>query len=107
MITLRPRAVAAIREFLAGREAGKAVRVAIHSTGCCDPSLGLELDQVRDDDLIQSADGPTLVISPETSALVGQVTVDHVNDDQRHGFVLTSAKPLSEWEGFGVCQIRD
>ena len=44
----------------------------------------------------------TFVISRETHDLVGEVTIGCKED----GFVVTSAKPLSEWDGFAPCRIK-
>jgi Fe-S cluster assembly iron-binding protein IscA len=46
------------------------VRIEIQFTGCCDPSLGLIVDAVRESDLVEEVDGLTFVISPETHQLV-------------------------------------
>ncbi len=96
----------AIRRSLEVNDLNRPVRVDLHSTGCCDASLGLCLDEIREADLIQEVDGLTFVISPEVYRLAGEVTIACAADKDKTGFVLTSAKPISEWEGFGVCQIR-
>ena len=60
------------------------------------------MDRVRESDLVEEVDGLTFVISPETHDLVGDVTIGCAED----GFVVMSAKPLSEWDGFAPCKIR-
>jgi len=57
-------------------------------------------------DLIQELDGLTFVIKPETYNLVGKVTISYVDEMGRKGFVLTSSKPLGEWDGFGCSEIE-
>jgi Fe-S cluster assembly iron-binding protein IscA len=96
----------AIRHSLTGKDLNRPVRIDLHSTGCCDASLGLCLDEIHEDDLIQDTDGLTFVISPEVHKLAGQVTITCADDKDKSGFVLTSTKPISEWEGMGVCYIR-
>ncbi|MBU1742033.1 MAG: IscA/HesB family protein [Proteobacteria bacterium] len=83
-----------------------ALRVRLQFAGCCDPMLGLTADRVRDGDHVTTVDGLTLVIDPETMAAAGEVTVDYVDRGYESGFALTSAKPLSEWEGLALCQIE-
>lgn len=95
-----------IRRSLAVKDLNRPVRIDLHSTGCCDASLGLCLDEIREDDLIQEADNLTFVISPAVHKLAGQVTITSADDKDKPGFVLTSTKPISEWEGMGVCHIR-
>jgi Fe-S cluster assembly iron-binding protein IscA len=105
MIKLEPGAVREIREFFAEKGPLLPVRVELQSSGCCDSLLGLRVDAVRENDLVQEAEGLTLVMSPETSRLAGEVTISHVDDGGRKGFIITSSNSVSEWAGFGVCQI--
>jgi hypothetical protein len=59
-----------------------------------------------DTDLNQVIDGLTFIIDPETHELVGEVTVSYGDEIGRKGFVLSSTKPISEWEGFSVTDIK-
>jgi Fe-S cluster assembly iron-binding protein IscA len=106
LVTLDPGAGQAIKSLLSERGAQGPVRIEIQSTGCCDSSLGLIVDTVRESDLVEELDGLTFVISPETHQLVGEVTISYTTDAGREGFVLTSSKPLSEWDGFATRTIR-
>ncbi len=94
----------AATELLGGRPG--VLRVRLKFAGCCDPTLGLGVDQVREGDQVTEVDGLTLVVDPDTSAAAGEVTVDYVDRGYESGFALTSAKPLSEWEGLALCQIE-
>jgi Fe-S cluster assembly iron-binding protein IscA len=100
IVALGPGAGQAIRSFLARHEIQKPVRIDIHSTGCCDASLFLRVDTASGNDLTHEVDGLTFVISPETHTLVGEVTITCSDENGRQGFVLSSRRPLSEWEGF-------
>jgi len=82
------------------------IRIEVQFIGCCDPSLGLIVDMVRESDLVEEVDGLTFVISPETHQLVGDVRISYVDDAGRKGFALTSSKPISEWDGFATRSIR-
>ena len=106
MITLEPGAGQAIKSFLAEQGCRGPIRIDLNSTGCCDVSLGLSVDQMRASDLIEEADGLQFVMSPETYQLVGEVTISFVDEKAKRGFVLSSSKPVSEWDGFGTCSIR-
>lgn len=106
MITLEPGAGQAIKSFLAEQGCRGPIRIDLNSTGCCDVSLGLSVDTVRAADLVQEVDGLQFVMSPETYQLVGEVTISFVDEREKRGFVLFSSKPVSEWDGFGVCSIR-
>jgi len=107
MITLTPEAIDALQALIAEKGSPKSIRVHLRSTGCCDASLGLTVDNAQADDLTFDVQGMTFVVSPELSKLTGNIKIDHVEEKQRTGFVLTSARPISEWDGFGVCTLKD
>ena len=102
LVRMGPGVVEAIKSSLAEAGAQGPLRIAITSSGCCDPSFELAVDRIRESDLVEELDGLTFVISRETHDLVGEVTIGCKED----GFVVTSAKPLSEWDGFAPCKIR-
>ena len=102
LVTLDPGAGQAIRSALAEAGVQGPIRIAITSSGCCDPSFGLAVDRIRESDLVEEIDGVTFVMDLETHDLVGEVTIGCKED----GFAVTSAKPLSEWDGFAPCRIR-
>ncbi len=106
LVTLEPGAGQAIRSLLSEREAQGPVRIELQFVGCCDPSLGLLVDAARESDLVEEADGVTFVISPETYELAGEVRISCRDDAGSQGFVLTSSKPVSEWDGFTACDLR-
>ena len=105
-IKLSADAIQSIKTFFNEKGGTHFLRIDIQSTGCCDPSLGLFLDQPRPGDLVEESQGLHFVISPEVYQTVGEVTVGRVESKSKQGYILTSSKPLSEWEGFGVCEIR-
>lgn len=107
MISCEPSALQAVREELSRRGATGPVRIDLCFTGCCDPSLGMSVDQALDSDLVQEIGGVTFVISKETHDLVGDISLSYVDDRTNKGFVLTSSRPVSEWAGFTVCIIKD
>ena len=106
MVTLEPGAGQAIKTLLAEQGIQRPLRIELRFNGCCDPALGLSVDDIRESDLVQELDGLTFVISPETHQLTGDVTISYVEEAGRRGFVLTPSRPLSEWDGFGVITIR-
>jgi Fe-S cluster assembly iron-binding protein IscA len=106
LVTLDPGAGQAIKSLLSERGIQGPVRIELQFAGCCDPSLGLMVDTVRESDLVEELDGLTFVISPETHELAGEVRISCADDGGREGFVLTSSKPISEWDGFAARSIR-
>ena len=106
MIHLNPGAGEAIRSFFNRMGKNRALRIELHSTGCCDASLGLLIDDARQNDLLQETEGITFLTSPDMAAMAGDITISYVDEPGRKGFVLTSSKPINEWDGFGMTEIR-
>ena len=106
LVKVSPAAHQAVKSLLSERGIQGPVRVELQFTGCCDPSLGLIVDTVRESDLVEETDGLTFVISPETHQLAGEVRISYTDDAGRKGFVLTSSRPISEWDGFAAGSIK-
>ena len=106
LVSLEPGAGQAVKSLLSEAGIQGAVRIELEFTGCCDPSLGLIVDAIRESDLVEEVDGVTFVTCPETHELVGEVKISYVDDRRRRGFTLTSSKPLGEWDGFATRSIR-
>jgi Fe-S cluster assembly iron-binding protein IscA len=106
LVTLNPGAGHAVKSALAEKGVQGPIRIELRFTGCCDASLGLSMDTAHESDLVEEVDGLTFVISPETHQLVGEVRISYADDAGRRGFVLTSSKPVSEWDGFAAGSIK-
>lgn len=106
IVKLDPRAYQAIMSELFERALQPSVRIEICSTGCCDASLGLRPDEADAADLVEKVDDLMLLMNSEVYTLVGDVSISYVDEAGRSGFILTSRRPLNEWEGFGVCDMK-
>ncbi|MGA3086951.1 MAG: hypothetical protein ABSE95_19545 [Thermodesulfobacteriota bacterium] len=106
VITLAPDADQAIKLFFSEQGIQNPLRIDLQSSGCCDPSLGMRVDAIRESDLVYEINGLTFVISPETFQLVGNIRISYRDTTDKKGFMITSEKPVSEWDGFGVSDIR-
>ena len=106
LVKLNKAAGQAVKSVLAEKGSPGPVRIELQFTGCCDPSLGLIVDAKRESDLVQEVDGLTFVIDRETHDLAGQVNIAYKPEEGRRVFVLTSSKPISEWDGFLTCSVR-
>jgi Fe-S cluster assembly iron-binding protein IscA len=106
LITIDQPAIEAIRKELEGKGLPLTLRIEIRSTGCCDASLSLVSNAAEELDLIESVEDLTIRMSPDTYKLVGNVSISYVDDAPKKGFILTSSKPLNEWEGFAACNIK-
>ncbi len=95
-----------IRSFLVEKNIQMPIRIDLCFKGCCDAALELRVDDVRKRDIRIDLKGLVFVISPETYELTGGVMISHVEEKGGSGFRVVSRKPVSEWSGFGVCQIN-
>jgi len=64
------------------------------------------VDTALETDLAMELDDLTFVINREIYQVVGEVTISYVDEMGRKGFILTSSKPVSEWDGFSVSDIK-
>ena len=105
-ITVDSKTVEQIKAYLQENGVKGPIRIDLQSTGCCDPSLGLSVDRESAEDMKCENGGVEFLIGPSVHQTVGDVKIEYSDDSVSPGFVLTSARPLSEWEGFGVCNIK-
>jgi Fe-S cluster assembly iron-binding protein IscA len=95
-----------IRSILTDKEIQQPIRIDLHFSGCCDASLCLRIDTALETDLTQVINGLKFIIDPGAYQLVGEVTITYVDEIGRKGFVLSSTKPISEWEWFSATNIK-
>jgi len=96
----------AIAAFLKEKGISGSLRIDLNFTGCCDASLSLRVDNQHEDDLRSEVEGMSFIISPEIYELAGEITINYVDETGRTGFVIKSDKPVGEWDGFGVSEIK-
>jgi Fe-S cluster assembly iron-binding protein IscA len=106
IVNLEPGVSQAIRASLDDKGIRQPIRIDLNFSGCCDTSLCLRADAISETDLTLELDGLKFVINPETYQLVGEVTISYMDEKGRKGFVLTSSKPVGEWDGFGISDIK-
>ena len=105
-VTLGPGALQAVKTFLADNGISQPVRIDIAFKGCCDASLCLAISRQQEGDIAEFINGVTFVISAETYGITGDVNISCADEKDKLAFVLTSGKPISEWEGFAPCEIK-
>lgn len=104
MIELTQAAVQAIKEQVAA-PGETHLRVRLQSAGCCDPVLALLIDEPAADDQRTTIDEINLLVDPHTAETCGTINIDYSEKSWAQGFVITSQKPLSEWQGMAACNI--
>jgi Fe-S cluster assembly iron-binding protein IscA len=105
-IKLGPGAGRAAGRFLNEKGISQPLRIDLNFTGCCDASLVLRVDDTGQSDLYTEVEGLTFIMDPEVYNLAGEITIAYMDEEDRKGFMLTSERPVSEWEGFGLSQIQ-
>ena len=106
MVTIETSAIEAIQAFFTENGVPKPIRIELQSAGCCDSMLGLRVDAARDTDIVYQIEDLTIVVNPKTEQHFGDFDIEYVDEIGRKGFVITSTVPVSEWAGFGVCEIK-
>jgi Fe-S cluster assembly iron-binding protein IscA len=106
MITCEAQALDALKEELSRQGSPGPVRIELCFTGCCDASLGLRVDSARDEDLVQEIADVTFIVSPDVFETAGDINVGYCDETGRRGFILSSARAVSEWQGFAPCGLR-
>ena len=96
----------AASRFLKEKGISRPLRIDLRFTGCCDASLGLRVDDISASDLYVEVEGLTFIVDPDVYNLAGEITIAYLEEEDRKGFLLTSERPVSEWEGFGVSSIQ-
>lgn len=96
----------AASRFLKEKGISLPLRIDLRFTGCCDASLGLRVDDISTSDLYVELEGLTFIVDPDVYNLAGEITINYLEEEGRKGFLLTSERPVSEWEGFGVSDIQ-
>jgi Fe-S cluster assembly iron-binding protein IscA len=95
IVRLEPGVGQAMGSLLSSRGEHRPLRIHLHFSGCCDPSLYVCPAARHDADLIQELEWLTFIMDPETYQLVGEVTISCVEERDERGFVLTPQKPVS------------
>ena len=74
------------------------VRIALKSSGCCDPSLQLSFEEAGPDDQVWEARELSFVMDRSTAQMTGDVNIALTAGGD--ALAITSARPLTEWDGF-------
>ena len=87
MISLTESAADRVRSYLERRGHGVGLRVGIRKTGCSGYAYVIDYaDEVADDDLRFDSHGVTVVVDPESLALIDGTEVDFVKDGLNEAF---------------------
>ena len=100
MLTITDPAKTEIIKALDGRDGDRVVRVFVAGYGCGGASLGLTIDESREDDLRVDLDGCSVVMAKSVDEEFSGVTVDYRDSENGSGFIL---KPGMVVSACGTC----
>lgn len=102
MIEITPLAAEKLTDYLTQNNIKTPVRIAAMN-GCSGPSLGLALDERKEEDHVLTEPNFTLLLDPKLSRTCGKVKVDYLEQTSGcgggSGFSLTSTRPLPQAGG--------
>jgi len=101
MLTVTDKASEVIKDFLKDKKTDASIRLFLNN-GCSGPSLGMALDEVKNEvDEVITVGAMTFVIEKDLLSEVKPINIDFITTPQGAGFKLTSNLP--EGGGCGSC----
>jgi iron-sulfur cluster assembly accessory protein len=94
-------AVSKLKEYMEQNNIDSALRVALMQGGCSGPSLGLALDEPKDNDKIFENNSLKFLIEKGLLETCGSIKVEYIDAGPRSGFGITSKNPLGGGGGCG------
>ncbi|XOF33866.1 MAG: IscA/HesB family protein [Candidatus Electrothrix sp. YB6] len=104
MLEVTEAAAKNVKDYLENQNVESAVRITMMSGGCSGPSLGLAIDEVKENDLTFEQDGVNFLVEKRLSDTCGAIKVDFVESGSGcgcsgGGFSISSEKPLPSTGG--------
>jgi iron-sulfur cluster assembly protein len=92
-----------IQQFFQEKKEKPVVRVFLSQGGWSGPSLGMALDEPKDDDEIVKNNGVTYLVNKQLLDQVKPITVDFVESGWGSGFSISSSLKKADGCGSGSC----
>ena len=102
MLTVTDKASEVIKDFLKDKDQAAAVRITM-SIGWSGPSLGMALDEPKNEDEIFEEKGTKFIIDKDLLSQAKPINVDFVSTANGSGFKLSSGLTAEEGAGCGSC----
>jgi iron-sulfur cluster assembly protein len=96
-------AVSKLKEYMEQNNIDSALRVALMQGGCSGSSLGLALDEPKENDKIFENNSLKFLIEKGLLETCGSIKVEYIDAGPRSGFGITSAKPIGGGGCGGSC----
>ena len=101
MFEVTPKAHEMVKEFLKDREDIPPIRIVLSQGGWSGPSLGMALDELRDEDEVFDQGDIKYVVDKNLLDQVKPIKVDYVNSAMGSGFSITSNMAMGGGCGSG------
>lgn len=88
-----------LKSYMDQNKIDSALRVALMGGGWSGPSLGLALDEPKENDAKYEQDGLTFLVDNNLLDTCGAIKIDFIDAGMRSGFSISSSKPLSNGGG--------
>ena len=103
MFEVTEEALGKIKEYLQQQEETSPIRVVLSQGGWSGPSLGMALDELKDDDEKFDNDGVTFLVNKDLLEQVKPIKVDFIESPLGARFNIISKLSLQKSEGGGTC----
>ena len=94
MIVVTETARKKLINYLSDNNISSPLRIALMQGGCSGASLGLAIDEAKEDDFIQSFDDLTFLMKKELLEQCGSITIDFIDSGSKSGFSIKSSNPV-------------
>ncbi len=102
MFSVSEKASEMIKEFLKDQKETPSIRIFIQEGGCSGPSLGMALDESKENDEVFEDRGVTFLIEKELFEMAKPIAVEFITTPRGSGFKLNSSM-VQEGGGCGSC----
>ena len=92
-----------LKSYMEQNKINSALRVALMSGGWAGPSLGLALDEPKDNDKVYENDSLKFLVEESLLTTCGSIKVDFIDAGPRSGFGITSENPIGGGGCAGSC----
>ncbi len=92
--TVTDQAVEKLKEYLEQNNISSALRIALMQGGWAGPSLGLALDEPKDNDKVYDQDDLTFLVEEGLMDTCGSIRVEFIDAGPRSGFGITSTNSI-------------
>jgi iron-sulfur cluster assembly protein len=103
MFQVTEKAIEMINEFLKDKDEVHSIRVMMVEGGCAGSSLGMALDESKEDDEVFKENGITFMINRDLFELVKPINLDYITTNMGSGFKLTSSLEAGSSCGGSCC----